>query len=317
MDNRRLTVTLETVTPMFLGGAEQKPELRPPSIRGQLRYWLRAALGSVIGDQDTEALKDLKLAESEIFGNTEGTGSVGVRLRQSDLTHEKIAPLPHKDSPTRFDGFLAKQKFHLTLVQQHGTQTTWLSALGALLLMVSFGGLGRRSRRGWGTLQIVHASVDEANLNDNWLSLLRFKPDSADDWQAYLLNSYKASRYACQQLCKDLNIERGIAHRPAEFAILGESNPGQVYKTIYPRPEDAISEFGRREHNFGAGKEFGSADRPRWASPLWVRVFPVSIPNRGYVLSMALFESQSEVANYDRVKKFLEQWNTLLTEVRS
>ncbi len=38
---RQLTVTLETVTPMFLGGAEPrgKPELRAPSFRGALRYW--------------------------------------------------------------------------------------------------------------------------------------------------------------------------------------------------------------------------------------------------------------------------------------
>lgn len=43
----KLTVTLETVTPLFLGGADPRgePELRPPAFRGTLRYWLRAALG--------------------------------------------------------------------------------------------------------------------------------------------------------------------------------------------------------------------------------------------------------------------------------
>jgi CRISPR-associated protein Cmr1 len=38
-------LTLETVTPLFLGGALHQPELRPASVRGALRYWLRAALG--------------------------------------------------------------------------------------------------------------------------------------------------------------------------------------------------------------------------------------------------------------------------------
>lgn len=44
----RLTVTLETVTPLFLGGAVpgESPELRPSSFRGVMRYWLRAALGN-------------------------------------------------------------------------------------------------------------------------------------------------------------------------------------------------------------------------------------------------------------------------------
>ncbi|MCX7683492.1 MAG: type III-B CRISPR module RAMP protein Cmr1 [Anaerolineae bacterium] len=39
-------VRLETVTPVFLGGADPcgAPELRPPAFRGALRYWLRAAI---------------------------------------------------------------------------------------------------------------------------------------------------------------------------------------------------------------------------------------------------------------------------------
>jgi len=44
-----LTITLETVTPLFLGGADPRgaPELRPPAFRGAMRYWLRAALGEL------------------------------------------------------------------------------------------------------------------------------------------------------------------------------------------------------------------------------------------------------------------------------
>ena len=39
-----LGVRLETVTPLFLGGAEQNgyAELRPPSVKGALRFWHRA-----------------------------------------------------------------------------------------------------------------------------------------------------------------------------------------------------------------------------------------------------------------------------------
>lgn len=43
----KFEVKLQTVTPLFLGGAnpDEGPELRPASVRGVLRYWLRAALG--------------------------------------------------------------------------------------------------------------------------------------------------------------------------------------------------------------------------------------------------------------------------------
>jgi len=48
MQKQNITVKLETVNPLFLGGAEPRsepPELRPPAFRGAMRYWLRAALG--------------------------------------------------------------------------------------------------------------------------------------------------------------------------------------------------------------------------------------------------------------------------------
>ncbi|MCX7840755.1 MAG: type III-B CRISPR module RAMP protein Cmr1, partial [Anaerolineae bacterium] len=45
----RWTLELQTVTPLFLAGATARgaPELRAPSVRGEMRYWWRAALGGV------------------------------------------------------------------------------------------------------------------------------------------------------------------------------------------------------------------------------------------------------------------------------
>jgi CRISPR-associated protein Cmr1 len=38
---------LTVVSPMFLNGSDtRQPELRAASVRGQLRYWLRAYLGA-------------------------------------------------------------------------------------------------------------------------------------------------------------------------------------------------------------------------------------------------------------------------------
>ncbi|MEJ5376843.1 MAG: type III-B CRISPR module RAMP protein Cmr1 [bacterium] len=48
-NNRNLIVSLETVTPLFGGGADPRgaPELRSPAFRGSMRYWLRAALEEI------------------------------------------------------------------------------------------------------------------------------------------------------------------------------------------------------------------------------------------------------------------------------
>jgi len=57
---------LETVTPLFLGGADPRgePELRAASFRGALRFWLRALLGGMIGDKNLDALHQ---AEATVF----------------------------------------------------------------------------------------------------------------------------------------------------------------------------------------------------------------------------------------------------------
>jgi CRISPR-associated protein Cmr1 len=72
----KLTVTLETVTPLFLGGAEQQPELRPASFRGALRFWLRALLGAHIGDN----VEHVREAENRVFGSTNSASPITVRF---------------------------------------------------------------------------------------------------------------------------------------------------------------------------------------------------------------------------------------------
>ena len=92
---KTLTVTLETVTPLFLGGADPRgtPELRAPAFRGALRYWLRAMLGGAVGDT-TENLHKLHACESAVFGSTDektgGASAVTIRLRTAAQPTSKI-----------------------------------------------------------------------------------------------------------------------------------------------------------------------------------------------------------------------------------
>src|SRR6266850_1449561 len=95
-ERNKLTVTLETVTPLFLGGAEaqdrnRSPELRPPAFRGALRYWLRAALGGVIGDNNLDGLHRL---ESAVFGSTECYDSRSLQPRGTLLMRDSRGTHP-------------------------------------------------------------------------------------------------------------------------------------------------------------------------------------------------------------------------------
>src|SRR5438876_480025 len=68
---QEVTFEVETITPLFLAGADQtKAELRAPSFRGEMRYWLRALVGGLVGT-DQEGLTKVRDAETLVFGATD------------------------------------------------------------------------------------------------------------------------------------------------------------------------------------------------------------------------------------------------------
>jgi len=170
---QKLEVTLETVTPLFLAGADGKtPELRPPSFRGAMRFWLRALLGGVLGD-DVEAMHR---EESRVFGSTESASPVVVQTAalNGGLKPGERRPLPHSKKFTS-PVFLEGGEFSLTLAARPGQQLP-VQVLAALLLMLNLGGVGKRSRRGFGSLQVVKAEAEGLDLPEEVESLLEGQP---------------------------------------------------------------------------------------------------------------------------------------------
>jgi len=157
---RKFSVTLETVTPLFLGGSEPrgKPELRAPSFRGVMRFWLRALLGGVLGDDTKQIFRH----ESTVFGSTDHSSPVVVRIPVQRLETDGYNPLlHHKETRFRFQGFKPDQKFTLTLLARG--EDAFEQAIKALHLLCLLGGLGRRSRRGFGSLQVVGGDLPALN----------------------------------------------------------------------------------------------------------------------------------------------------------
>jgi CRISPR-associated protein Cmr1 len=124
-----------------------------------MRYWLRATLGGVIGDNNLEGLHKL---ESTVFGSTDSGSPIQIRLHSNSKPRESNEQvLPHKEgrqaAPRK--AFSSGQTVELRLSQFHGgDETTWQAACSALNLTLTFGGIGLRSRRGYGTLRIIRSS---------------------------------------------------------------------------------------------------------------------------------------------------------------
>lgn len=174
----KLVVTLETVTPLFLGGADPRgsPELRAASFRGALRFWLRALLGSAAGYQHLEYLR---AAEADVFGSTGGASPVVLRLSgqphvgvpnlgQDGLSYLFFALKGRGQRQPAREAFLPGQRFQLILqprpVREAKQRDAHLQALyraaAALWLLTHLGGLGARARRGGGALQVTRVDGD-------------------------------------------------------------------------------------------------------------------------------------------------------------
>ena len=177
-------ITLETLTPLFLGGAEARgaPELRPPAFRGALRYWLRAA----IGGNGHNALEKMRELEGRVFGSA-GDGNDGssstilirngaqnfktvsysqiveahktpdgkVKIGKTGLSYLFFAARSTRNEPERsglsgtFE-IVMQARFALSSEKAEMRQ-----AYAALWLLTHIGGLGSRAKRGGGNIQVI------------------------------------------------------------------------------------------------------------------------------------------------------------------
>jgi len=302
---RELRIKLETVTPLLLHGADndKNPELRPPPFRGVMRYWWRAALGGIIGDKNLNALHEL---EGAVFGNTERASPIVLRLGEASIQSAEPKPylLPHK-SVARRDGVVGI--FELILTQpRHDDALIWEAACASLELALTFGGVGQRSRRGYGALRIVEATDDK----------VKPFPTTKHAWKRHVQRvSQQAIDVAMGIANQTLGADNlGRAKSLADYPCATNAGLIQLYDWSESTAMDAVKRFMRQTKKHRA---FGGVN-PRQASPLWMR--PIQTGN-SYGLLCTVLTSDFRSANYDYLQRFLKNlggeplkvkgWNTL------
>lgn len=189
-----ITFECEVITPMFLSGADGcTPELRPPSIKGALRFWWRAING---GNWET-----LKPIEDKIFGSTDSRSKVSIEIEKSNPEISKNI----KSNIENFQGIqylfystfmsgdgkpkrasYTKLKFNVTLRAKDRDQTELKKMGYAFWLLANFGGLGTRTRRGAGCF---YAQVKEDK--DKLLNDLEFGISSKESLDKYFRCNYQ------------------------------------------------------------------------------------------------------------------------------
>jgi len=184
-----LKLHLKVVTSMFGGGFKAREVdpvcvIRPAAIRGQLRFWWRATAGA-----SYPSPKDLFEAEKKIWGSTEAPGVVtvmskliapGEEKKHSELAPKEISKYGPREGYFIFPFQAQKKeqipqatarkgvKFELQLLlrkrwdvdtKQYEKEVE--SIKNAVKAWVTFGGVGARTRRGCGALQVIGNNANE------------------------------------------------------------------------------------------------------------------------------------------------------------
>ncbi len=185
----------EVITPMFLAGADgTTPELRPPSIKGMLRFWWRAM-------QSFNRIEELHKAEANIFGGADdeiGRSKFRLKVDQDDLicTENPKHSLNKLGDGTKFLYYSAimlnqrpyfepKSHFTINVLYSQLTNQVIDSILQSMWLTSFLGALGTRSRRGAGNFWITE--ID--NLPATPLTFDTSKIDNEVELKTFFMNN--------------------------------------------------------------------------------------------------------------------------------
>jgi CRISPR-associated protein Cmr1 len=297
----KVDLNLEFCSPAFLGGADSQPELRSAPFKAALRWWWRVLYGG-----GNAGARELKEAEDGLFGSTETgsrvrlgvTGQVrikregfpgGEKVRVTSkgktfsinileyLTYGLFDYVKGQGNVYNRSHIPVGEQFHLAITLPKDKQALLLSCINACL---TFGGVGSRSRNGFGSmilreggekLAIPKEAVGSGFLKRapmeyptlNRQSKLFVTPRTYDTWEEALSELGIAYRNARTALEPRHRYElRGLIARPIE--VKGERIPPNIQKGRHPK--QFLLHVGKRK-----GKYEGR-----------ILTLPVSLPRESY-----------------------------------
>ncbi|MDI6754189.1 MAG: type III-B CRISPR module RAMP protein Cmr1 [Thermodesulfobacteriota bacterium] len=242
--------TLEVATPLFLAGADQSDaELRAPTFKNLMRWWYRAAEESLTGEEkflfggiDQGAKFRLRLKPGKItpvryvkesFSSFQGLQYLGFSLDASvkGQWRQRAYIEPSQDSESD-SNFQIQFSFSPFLKDEHKK-----SILASFWLFLWLGGIGSRSRRGFGSLRAVKADPwKQGGLQFEFKGGIRDLPDFIKT------NLSVAKEWIFQ------NAIGGTA--PAKHTTLDKKSLIYVWKNTFDHWQKSLNKAGEMLMNF-------------------------------------------------------------------
>jgi CRISPR-associated protein Cmr1 len=176
---KTITATFTITTPMFLGDAhQQSTSMRPPSIKGALRFWWRALKWKDVfddGKDPVKALRQLHADEARIFGAATADNAGGQGVFLLSVAHCEISKstfVPQKGHQYLLGQGLLRDSLNSgtftlkVLFKPESVAPDQQSLVNVILLWGLLGGLGSRARKGFGSVAIQSIETEGLDVDD-------------------------------------------------------------------------------------------------------------------------------------------------------
>lgn len=309
----RIAATFEVTTPLFLGGANpaHKAELRAPSVKGALRFWWRALAWSRYNGN----LECIRKKEACLFGaggdrpSAGRQSSFGLRARwlskpscsfkldgsRTGQSREGVSYLGYGLEGGGGQNKLARPcyghggRFELELRSRRPGAEVAPSIVEALTIFGLLGGLGARSRRGWGSVTLLTLDCRDAPQ----------EPSTLEDYKWRLAERLSSSSKAGEPPFSAFS-------RNTRLVVLeGGDDPLQTLNMLGHRFKDF-----RRENKscmFGLPHRLHRVNEERRASPL---LFHVHNIGGKYAIALTFLQAPflpgRHTGDYGPVRRFIE-----------
>jgi CRISPR-associated protein Cmr1 len=259
------------ITPLYGGGvapAEADPitVIRATEVRGHLRFWWRATIG-----WGYKSIKDMREQEEVIWGSAASPGKPGpsnvsiyidtnrMSLNQKfQATDRRGRPINNIGSPNSKDGYVAfplreiqnptlleNVEFKLTITYPKNKKEDVESAVWA---WETFGGIGARTRRGFGALLCTHV---------NNLTINQPRKENMDAIIREQLN---------QHVRPHVSVLAGVPHlsNSLKFKTISGNDPISVWRELFEK----LRKFRQSRYPDRHGHPYG---RSKWPEPDQIR----------------------------------------------
>lgn len=258
----RETREYELITPLFGGGVETKKAdevsvIRATEIRGHLRFWWRATRGGQF-----ETIEDLKKHEDAIFGSTDQHSALQIEVEiinrgrnfpdQRD-TNNQPQPIHSTKSPFSYVAFPLRDETNARVIENVSFKMRLCfpaefeaDLRDSLWAWETFGGIGARTRRGFGALSLK-------SINNERITLPR--ADALQSAISDFLNKFEATIEVTRHF--------PLVTRDVSFRLSGRQDSAiKVWKFL----ADKLQSFRqyRKDKNSGQVSRFGTS---QWSEP--------------------------------------------------